>query len=106
MGRALKNQSRANPEPWKSILIPAQTQDLHKCSIPSLGGPLFFTNKSLNFLGPSQKNWSRAWIEPGLRLDPSQNSARADLKPDPSLVYEMTHKFLTYFVLFLFIERS
>ena len=56
MGRVLKNQSRANPEPCKSILIPAQTHALHKCLIPSLDGPLFFTNKSLNFLGPSQKN--------------------------------------------------
>ena len=74
MGRALKNQSRANPEPWKSILIPAQTQDLHKCSIPSLGGPLFFTNKSLNFLGPSQKIDPK----PGLSLGPSQN-----FEPDP-----------------------
>ena len=74
MGRALKNRSRADPEPWISISSQARAQALHKSSIPSLDGPVFLLHRSPNFLGPSPK----INPEPGSSLSPSQK-----FEPDP-----------------------
>ena len=76
MGRALKNRSRADPDPWISISSQAWAQALHKSSIPSLERPLFLLHKSPNFLGPSPK----IDPEPGSSLGPSQN-----FEPEPGL---------------------
>ena len=53
MGPALKNRSRADPEPWISISSQVRAWALHKSSIPSLGFSQDFEPD------PSKNEW--AW---------------------------------------------
>ena len=81
MGRALKDQAWANPEPWKLSLSWSRAQALQNIRAQALEGLYFLLNKKSNFQGPSQK------VEPkpgsSLHLGPSQN-----FKPVPSLGLE------------------
>ena len=83
MGRALKNWSQANPEPWKSISSQAQPRPFTKVQSRALTSLCFLLHKSPKFQGPSQKidpepgPFSKFWARSPKKW--------TDLGSDPSL---------------------